>query len=137
MNPRTLLLVLMMVAGSLISRATWDPFGPDTITANKACFLLDFSNHWGVCHDQGIALYDQVSQTWTDYPSDLPVMDAYYWNGNEFLVIMGCGTDSDGIYTFDPGSGDFELVTYLECPNFIAYDDIIQKYYVGHHLGLE
>ena len=137
MNARILFLVIAMAAGPMTSRATWEPFGPDSITANKICFLLDLENHWGICHDEGIALYDHSSQTWTDYPSYLPVMDACYFNGNEFLVIMGCGTDSDGIYTFDPESGDFDVVTYLECPNFIAYDDIVQKYYVGHHFGLE
>ncbi len=136
MNFRSFFLIIMIMAGSLHAGATWEPFGPEGIRANKICFLLDNASHWGICHDHGIALYDHASQSWMDYPSNLPVMDAYYLNGNEFLVILGCGSYSDGVYTFNPQNGEFELVEFLECPNFIAYDEILQKYYIGHHSGL-
>jgi hypothetical protein len=116
--------------------AQWEPFGPEGIAANRLRFLLDNDNHWGICHDQGIFLYDQVSHVWTDYPADLPVIDAYYLNGEEILVILGCGSNSDGIYAFDPDNGEFTLIDWSDCPNFIAYDEILQRYYIGSHLGL-
>jgi hypothetical protein len=65
------------------------------------------------------------------------VVDAYFLDGTSILVIIGCGTDSDGIYSFDPVTQDFTLIKYLECPNFIAFDEILQEYYVGYRFGLE
>ena len=137
MKTLVLLITVLMALTSAQVRAGWVPFGPEGIVANKTCFLVDNHYHYAICHDQGIYLYDQVTNEWTNYPSGLPIMDAYYLNGEDILVIMGCGTDSDGIYSFNPVSGEFVLIKYLECPYFIAYDEIIQKYYVGHHLGLE
>lgn len=130
-------LTVLMALVLAEARAGWEPFGPEGIIANKTCFILDNHNHYAVCHNEGLYLYDQVTHEWTDYPTDLPVTDAYYLNGEDILVIMGCGTDSDGIYSFNPVSGEFTMLRYLECPYFIAYDETIQKYYVGHHLGLE
>jgi hypothetical protein len=136
MKIRVLSMILLIFTVSLSSIASWDPFGPDSLVANRICFNLDNFNHWGVCHDGGLCLYDLVSQTWTDHPTDMPVWDAHYLDGENILVIMGCGTDSDGIYSYNTDGDLFELKAYVECPNFIAYDEIIQKYYVGHHLGL-
>ena len=128
--------VVFLVIVTLHVNATWIPFGPDSIVANKICFLLDNSNHWGICHDEGLYLYDHVTHLWTDYPSDLPVVDAAYLNGQDILVIMGCGTFSDGIYSFNPSTGEYTVIEYLVYPNFLAIDEITQLYYAGHYHGL-
>jgi len=129
--------VLIFVIATIRVLAIWEPYGPEGITANKITFLLDDNDHVGICHDEGIFLYNYNSGTWIDFPTDLPVHDAYYLNGEDILVIMGCGTDSDGIYSFSPETGEFTIIEFLECPYFIAFDEILQKYYTGHHLGLE
>jgi len=130
------LLLTIILSFTIKTRAAWEPFGIEGITANKVSFLLDNNGLMGICHDAGIMFYDNNSGTWTDYSTDLPVIDAYYLNGEDIIVIMGCGTDSDGIYSFDPENGEYAIIEYLECPWFISHDDIIQQYYVGHHLGL-
>ncbi|MBL7137442.1 MAG: T9SS type A sorting domain-containing protein [Bacteroidales bacterium] len=121
---------------SLQGYAIWSPFGPEGIQANRICFILDMHPHWGICHDGGLYLYDLVSQTWTDHPAMLPVLDACYLDGENILVIMGDGTDSDGIYQYNPVSDQFELIQFIDSPNFIYYSESEQPYYIGHHLGL-
>ena len=116
--------------------ATWSPFGPEGIQANRICFNLDAHPHWGICYDDGLYLYDLITQTWTDHPAILPVIDACYLDGENILVIMGDGTDSDGIYKYNSFSDQFELIQFIDIPHFICYDENQQTYYVGHHLGL-
>ncbi|MBE9492308.1 MAG: hypothetical protein IMY70_05435 [Bacteroidetes bacterium] len=128
----------LLILGILISfqaSATWLPLGPEGVVANNVCFVIDNMNHWVICHDEGICIYDHVTQTWTDHPSDLPIRDAYYLDGDKILVIMGNGSYSDGIYAFNPASNQYELIKYLESPQFIHFNDTNQKYYVGYHLG--
>jgi len=127
---------IILILLSMQVRATWAPFGPEGIQANRICFTIDQHPHWGICHDGGLYLYDLISQSWTDHPSGLPVWDACYLDGQNILVIMGDGTDSDGIYQFDPVSDTFELLQFIDIPKFICYDETQQTYYVGHHLGL-
>ncbi|MCU0371064.1 MAG: T9SS type A sorting domain-containing protein [Bacteroidales bacterium] len=136
MNTKLNLIALVILLLFRQAAAGWEPYGPQGIQANRLCFWLDDYNHQAICHDEGICVYDPLTMSWTDYPAFLPVIDACYLDGENFLTILGCGTDSDGIYSFNPSDGIFELIDYLECPNFIAYDGTIQKYYIGHHLGL-
>ncbi len=121
---------------SQFAYGTWLPFGPDSISANRVCFNIDNQNHWAVCHDGGIQVYDLVSQSWTNYPSEMPVFDACYLDGNSALVIMGDGTDSDGLYSFNPAVGTFEVIKYVETPHFIYWNWDNGQYFIGHHLGL-
>ncbi|MFH1936880.1 MAG: T9SS type A sorting domain-containing protein [Bacteroidota bacterium] len=129
-------LFILGIVISLQVHATWSPFGPEGIQANRIRFYLDLNNHWGVCHDGGLYLYDLVTQTWTNHPAILPVLDASYLDGEKILVVMGDGTDSDGIYQYNPVNGQFELIQFIESPQFITYCEGEQTYYIGHHLGL-
>lgn len=159
-------LFFLLVLSSTHVTATWAPFGPEGIQANRICFILDMHPHWGICHDGGLCLYDLVSQTWTDHPTILPVRDACYLDGEKILVIMGNGTDSDGIYQYDPVSDQFEVVQFIESPYFICSASNVtdfdlhgrpdysflsfrggmnricidnsdeETYYVGHYFGL-
>jgi hypothetical protein len=137
MKIRLLILVMLLALSSLRSFSTWTPFGPEGIAANKICFLTDNANHWAICHDEGLYLYDHMTQSWTNYPSSIPVLDACYLDSDMIMVILGCGSNSDGIYALNPVNGEYVLIEFLDCPNFIIYDDIIQQYYIGHHIGLE
>jgi len=131
--------IKLCILGLLLSfqlSATWQPFGPENISANKVCFNLGLVNAWGVCHDEGIAIYNHLTQSWTDFESNLPVISANYLDGTKILLIMGGGSNSDGIYTLDPSEGTFELVSWVDYPNFLFFDEQTQEYFIGHHLGL-
>lgn len=132
---KTIILFLVTLI-TLNASATWISFGPVGISVNNVCFVIDNQNRWAICHDEGICLYDNINLTWTNYPSNIPVNGAYYLDGNNILVILGDGTDSDGIYKFSPETGQYELIEYLESPNVLYYNEDVQKYFVGHHLGL-
>lgn len=132
---KTIIFFISIVV-SLQAYASWTSFGPEGITANKIRFAVDNQSHMVICHDSGVYLYDLVSQTWTNHPATLPVLDACYLDGNKILVIMGEGTFSDGIYSFDPASGEFEIIEWVVFPHFICYDDDTDQFYIGHQAGL-
>lgn len=130
------LLILGILISFQIHATTWEHFGPEGIIANRICFFLDNHPHWGICHNNGLCLYDLVSHSWTDHPTTIPVLDAFYLDGEKILVIMGNGTDSDWIYRFIPASNQFDLIKFVDSPHFICYCQEEQSYYIGHHLGL-
>lgn len=127
---------LFLVLGFQQVHASWSPFGPEGIQVNRICFNLDMQSHCGICHDGGLCLYDPVSQTWTDHSTILPVTDACYLDGDKILVVMGNGSYSYGIYHYDPGSDEFELIQFVDSPFFIRYSEYNQTYYVGHYMEL-
>ncbi|MEA3479724.1 MAG: T9SS type A sorting domain-containing protein [Bacteroidota bacterium] len=130
---------LLLTAGMLVSMqvfATWIPFGPEGILSNSICFVVSIEYQFAICHDEGISLYDPVTQEWTTFNSDLPVLDAFYLDGIKMLVILNQDSDSDGIYTFDPDTEQFDVIEYLETPHFIYLDEGLQTFYVGYRFGL-
>ncbi|NQV03039.1 MAG: T9SS type A sorting domain-containing protein [Bacteroidia bacterium] len=129
-------LFLLGILISIPALPSWNPFGPEGIHANRIEFVIDNQSHWVICHDEGLYIYDLVNQTWTDHPTTLPVLDAYYLDGTKILVIMGDGTFSDGIYAYNPATEEFEIIEWVVFPCFLNYNYDTQKYYVGHHSGL-
>lgn len=127
-------LILLLI--SLQLSAGWEPFSPEGINANRIRFYVDNSNHWAVCHNEGLYLYDLNSQSWTNYPSILPVMDAAGLDGENILVILNEGSYSDGIYSFNPGTGEYTVIEWFDTPNFILCDYEINRYFVGFRHGL-
>ena len=131
-----ILLLSIILAFSLQVSATWIPYGPEGIVANSICFGVNFQYQFAICHDEGISLYESATQEWTTFVSDLPVVDAFYLDGYKLLVILNHDSESDGIYTFDPDVGNFEVIEFIESPNFIYYDETLMVYYVGYRFGL-
>ncbi len=132
---RVLLSTIFMLF-SLQIFAIWIPFGPEGIEANSVAFGIHNAYPFTVCHNEGISLYEPVSQDWVTYESDLPVMDAAYLDGIKILVILGGGSNSDGIYAFDPATSLFELIEWIDTPHFIYYAEDQQDYYIGHRFGM-
>ncbi len=127
-------LILLLI--SLQLSAGWEPFSPEGINANQIRFYVDNLNHWAVCHDGGLYLYHLNSQSWTNYPSTVPVLDAAWMDGENILVILSAGSNSDGIYSFNPGTGEYTVIEWFDIPNFILFDNEINRYFVGHRHGL-
>ncbi len=133
---KKLLLILLGFFYSIHIFATWSPYGPEEIIALNICFAVDNEAHTAICHSEGIYIYDNSDETWTNYESILPVLDALYLNGTDILLIMGCGSNSDGIYSFNPANEQFNLIEFLDSPNFLYYDDVNETYFAGHYSGL-
>jgi len=84
----------------------------------------------------GIGYYkDSVLQKF-DYDS-LPLISVEFTDSlsDEFLCVMGNGSESDGLYKFSKESGTFSLLLSSDSPNFVRkLDD--GKYYFGSKEGL-
>jgi hypothetical protein len=65
------------------------------------------------------------------------VLDAAWMDGENILVLLNEGSYSDGIYSINPGTGEYTLITWLEGPNFIVCDNETDRYFVGYHGGLK
>ncbi|MCD4732440.1 MAG: T9SS type A sorting domain-containing protein [Bacteroidales bacterium] len=121
---------------------TWIPFCPDTIHANNICFGV---GSWKgvICTDEGMYLWQEDIEEWSFYTYGLPVMGAVHFNATQILVAMGCGTYSDGVYTFDLETKQFEVVEWLINPNFLIVVPVLDKqsnqftdeYYIGCQFG--
>ena len=125
-------LILLLI--SLQLNAGWEPFSPEGINANRIIFYIDNTFHWAVCHNGGLYLYDLNSQTWTNYPSTLPVVDAERLDGENILVILNAGSNSDGIYSFNPGTGEYTVIEWFDNPNFILFDNEIICYFFSKRI---
>ncbi len=89
---------------------TWKASAPDSIHATNICFGV---GSWKgvICSPEGMYLWEEDIEEWTFYTyGGLPVTGAAYLNTTQILVAMGCGTYSDGIYTFDLETHQFEVV---------------------------
>jgi len=112
----------------------WIPYCPDTIHATNICFGLGFSAGL-ICSPDGLYLYEDDME-WHFYTfGGLPVIEAANYSPNKILLIMGDGTYSDGIYTFDLQTHQFEVIEWLYKPSFIRYYDHSNVYYAGQREG--
>lgn len=117
---------------------TWVPFCPDSIKANNICFGV---GSWKgvICADEGMYLWEDDIMEWSFYTYGLPVVGATYFNATQILVTMGCGTFSDGVYTFDLVTKQFENVEWMINPNFLVTYPVLDEttdlftdeYYIG------
>jgi hypothetical protein len=129
---------LSFTAGSY----TWQSFCPTAIHATNICFGL---GSWKglICSPEGMYLWEEDIQEWTYYTYGLPVTGAVNLNATQILVAMGCGTYSDGIYTFDLETHQFEMVKWVVTPNFLLIVPVLDtnnglfadEFYVGSQFG--
>jgi len=120
------LLSLLLTFSYLFSGAyTWIPFGPDTLHATQCRFGITMG--MGViCSPYGICIYEDDME-WHFYETGLPVTDAAYKGPTEMLVAMGSGSYSDGIYTFNLTTHEFEIAEWMINPNFIHLVPVLKK----------
>jgi len=113
---------------------SWIPFCPDTIHANNICFGV---GSWKgvICTDDGMYLWEEDIEEWSFYTYDLPVTGATYLDSERILVAMGNGTYSDGVYSFNLQTHQFEMVEWMINPNFLIQNFNNGKYYIGCQFG--
>ncbi len=108
---KTLIVSLMILVMPIIGFSyTWVPFSPDTINATNIVFGVG-GWHGVICTDDGMYVYEEDIQEWVFYTYGLPVKGVAFLDNEKFLVAMGNGTYSDGVYTFDRTTHQFEVIT--------------------------
>jgi len=109
---------------------TWNPIGPDTANISKICFGLGLP-YWVLCADDGMYLYNHSTHECDFYTYGLPVVDATWFTFDKMLLVMGDGSWSDGIWTFDFETHQFEVVEWNANPNFLMFDDFNNTWWAG------
>jgi len=122
---------------SLQAIAGWEPFSQGGIEANKIIFYVDINNTWVVCHEDGLCHYNLNTQEWTNINCSYPNKDAAWLDGGDFLVILNDYEYLDGVHSFNIWTGMYTLIKNMPNPNFIAFDEELDKYFIGHHSGME
>jgi len=118
---------------------TWEPYGPESIKANKLCLIINEYSSGIICIDSGMYV-GLINETNWEYFSNfnMPVIDAVEcsYNVDSILVLMGCESYSDGIYSFNLTTGQFQIIDFCLNPNFIHKHYSSGSYYVGYEFGL-
>ncbi|MCD4746023.1 MAG: T9SS type A sorting domain-containing protein [Bacteroidales bacterium] len=131
MKKLILFLTVLLIHTSGYSN-TWHSFCPDSIHATNVCFGVG-SSKGVICTPDGMYLHDDYNQVWNYYSNGgLPVWEAVHLNTTQILVVMGDGSWSDGIYTFDLQTLQFNVVLWCVKPNFIKHHELSGTYYVGY-----
>lgn len=129
-----LILTMLSLVFTNLFPATWKSFCPDTINANKICFEVGLDYTGVICSDAGMYIYNDTIEQWEyftigGYP--FPVIEAANLSPYKILVIMGNGSYSDGIYTFDLQTKQFEEQFWCMNPKFIKYHELSETWFVG------
>lgn len=125
-----------LVLASLCTALQVNPFGPsaDSFTcANLQQMPLSF----GAVYNGQPCIFVEVDGEWQRYNSqNLPVKSIYVQSSNNLLVALGDGTDSDGLYSFDLDSHQWNLIQWFSDPNFVKFNPVNSLYYLGDNTGL-
>ncbi|MBL7086133.1 MAG: T9SS type A sorting domain-containing protein [Candidatus Cloacimonetes bacterium] len=124
--------LLLIIPASLLSYY-WESFGPDSEEVYDYLFIESSDTYAGV--SDGVMVYDWAG--WIKYEYGLPVWKMLLLDENHILLIMGNGSWSDGIYTFDLISHNFTVQQWLYEPNFLEFNSENSTYYVGYEYGLQ
>ena len=116
---------LFVISLLSVQAYTWIPLGPDSINADRCRFGIAMGQHV-IIASGNMYMYEDDMQ-WHMYSFSLPINDAAYQNPTELLVVVGDGSYSDGIYTFNLETHNFELVDWLVNPNFIEVIPVLKK----------
>jgi hypothetical protein len=113
---------------------TWNPVGPNSANISTICFDVGVP-YWALCSDDGMYLYNYGTNEWEYYTYGLPVVGATWLSFEKMLLVMGNGSYSDGIWTFDFGTHQFEVVEWSLNPNFLVFDNFNNVWWAGFQFG--
>jgi hypothetical protein len=137
---KNILIILFFVLVPALSKSyTWQSICPDSIEANN----IYFGAGGVICSPGGMYLWEEDIEQWIFYTYGLPVNGAAWLDGYKILVVMGNGSWSDGIYTFDLATHQFEVVAWVVTPRFIMVIPVLDQksnlftdeYHVGSQFG--
>jgi hypothetical protein len=135
--------ILLLLIAVLVHQSfsyTWESYGPENIKANKLKLLSSEFPTGIICVDSGMYyVTDFYGQDWQYFTYfNMPVTDVVEcnFNSDSILVVMGNGSYSDGIYSFNMLTEEFHVIHYCIYPNFIYRFNDYSPYYVGYEDGL-
>lgn len=121
----------VFIQSSLFSY-TWVPYCPDSIHATNIWFGLS-SVQGLICSTDGMYIYEDDME-WHHYSyAGMQVVEAVWFSPEKILVALSDGSWSDGIYTFDLETHQFEVQEWLPFVKFLKLNHfgIISTYYAG------
>ncbi|MBN2460252.1 MAG: hypothetical protein JXB60_01485, partial [Candidatus Cloacimonetes bacterium] len=129
---RSAVIIFILLLPFLIFPYQWDPIGPSGIETYDYHSLYQV-----ICTSNGIMLYED--EQWNEYSyGNLPVRGAMEPENvdSNVILVMGQGTDSDGVYMFNLSTHNFTVMYWILNPHFIfrCYDN--EKFYAGGEEGL-
>jgi hypothetical protein len=123
-------LLLVLLSVNALFAYTWSPWGPSGVPIVKAEWQIP-----AVLSNGHIGLYE--SGVWNYYThSNLSVIDFTSYDSNRLMVLLGSGSNSDGVYFFDVNNHNFQLLRWTMNPIFVKYCTSDSRYYVGGLEGL-
>ena len=123
--------IIVFFQSSLLAY-TWVPYCPDSIHATNICFGLG-SIQGLICSTDGMYIYEDDME-WHHYSyAGMPVVEAAWFSWEKILVVLSDGSWSDGIYTFDLQTHQFDVQEWLPFVKFLKLNPfgIISTYYAG------
>lgn len=126
-------LLLLLTSPQTGNAWNWSPVGPDTE-------ILNFHTGAGaycevLCSTDGLIVYEYGD--WQTYSyGGLPVLDVAGLDDQRLLLVQGDGSYSDGIYTFNRETHQFDMVHFCLYPRFIEQDMVTHAYVAGYEEGL-
>lgn len=127
-----ILIILLPFAGKSY---TWELIGPDSVNVTDICFGVAMP-YMVLCAENGMYLYNYSSHETTFHTNgNLPIQGAAHLNADKFIVVMGDGSWSDGIYKFNLQTQQFEVIEWIPNPAFLYYCEQNSTYYAGFHYG--
>ncbi len=125
---RMLFSVLLLAACARAQH--WEGIGPDDLDVNH--YLSSFTGDV-LCTGDGLTIgFGEEWESWSY--GGLPVWQAADLDAERLLLVQGDGSDSDGVYTFDRLSHEFEVQLWLLYPKFLFWDGM--EYWAGGAEGL-
>jgi len=126
-------LLLIILLPVLLCAYTWTQFGPTDIAVNSYAMFGGGIVTEVLCTENGIIL---SGEEYSYY--GLPCWEAIELMGydDDLAIVMGGGSDSDGIFGFNRDSGEFTIYHWLLNPRFIKWCPANSSYYAGGEEGL-
>ena len=115
----------------------WSSLGPTGMETYNFEVVGGGIVHEIICEEHGIMIFE--NDTWQEYSyGSLPVWDLEMIISAtaDFIVVMGDGTDSDGVYTFNFSNYEFNVLYWFQNPRFITYCPADSSFYAGGEEGL-
>ncbi|MCK4696472.1 MAG: hypothetical protein KAT74_11945, partial [Candidatus Cloacimonetes bacterium] len=127
---KKLLIFLISFIPTLLFCYEWQQIG--TANCNINNYVCSIGGGETLCTDTGIIM--SMGGTWIEHNLGLPVWGSIDGYPEDKILIMGDGTDSDGIYMYNFCSGELEVLEYFFKPHFIII--LNGDIYVGGEDGL-
>lgn len=135
----SIILVIFFFVQSFCFAWEWEPYGPEDIKANKICFFNFSLTNPVICVDSGMYTITENFGNFEFYSySNMAVIEAAApgFDQDSIFLIMSDGSWSDGIYSFNILSKQFNILHFCYHPNFIIYEEVDSLFYVGFEYGL-